>query len=480
MKELQKGERLELAALRSGMSETTAARYRDGAAVKGQREARQYRTRPSPFARVWPEIETMLEQSPGLEAKTIFELLGERGDLDLQPGQLRTLQRHIRVWRGKHGPQKEVMFPQEHRPGEAAQSDFTWMNELGITIGGEQFDHLCYHFVLPYSNWEWVMVCFAESYETLTEGFQRAVHDLGGVPRKSRTDNLSAATHKLTGGGREFNERYTQFLAYYGCKPDRNTPGRGHENGDVEQAHHRFKRAVGQALLVRGTRDFADRASYEAFLATIVAARNAKAVGRFGDERRALRPLPAVALESFRRVSVKVTAFSTVHLGANTYSVPSRLIGEYVEARLDAESVEIWYGGERMAAMERLRGRGGRTIDYRHVIWSLVRKPGAFARYRFREALFPSLVFRQAYDALEARLGGRADVEYVRILHLAASTSETQIEQILDELVRNGALENYAQVRALGEPREIAIPECGVIEPDLGVYDALAAVEVEA
>lgn len=480
MKELQSGRTLEDAAVRAGMSEVTARRYRDGAPIRGQREGRQYRTRGNPFAAVWPEITAMLEQGPGLEAKTIFELLESRSDLDLQPGQLRTLQRHIRAWRRATCQEKEVMFPQEHRPGEAAQSDFTSMNDLGVTLGGEAFEHLCYHFVLPYSNWEWAMVCFAESFETLTEGFQRAVTDLGGVPQKSRTDNLSAATHKLRESGRDFNERYQQFLSYYGCKPDRNTPGRGHENGDVEQGHHRFKSAVEQALLVRQSRDFADRARYEAFLATIVAARNAKRLVRLGEERRALRPLPAVALESFRRMSVRVTRFSTVHIAANTYSVPSRWIGEQVEARLAAESIEIWHGGARIAVMERLRGKGNHAVDYRHVIWSLVRKPGAFARYRYRDAMFPSLTFRQAFDALEARLGGRADVEYVRILHLAASTSETGVETILEHLVRDGALESYAQVRELAEPRAITVPESAVIAPDLSVYDQLATAEVNA
>lgn len=130
--------------------------------------------------------------------------------------------------------------------------------------------------------------------------------------------------------------------------------------------------------------------------------------------------------------------------------------------------------------MERLRGKGNHAVDYRHMIWSLVRKPGAFARYRYRDALFPSVAFRQAFDALEARLGGRADVEYVRILHLAASTSETAVEQILAQLVQDGTLESYAQVRELAAPRAITVPESSVIAPDLSVYDTLAAAEVSA
>src|SRR6266508_3843615 len=170
MKELNEGETLERAALKSGMSENTARRYREGGARKGARPPRIYRTRVDPFERVWADGEKMLESAPGLEAKTIFERLLERPEGTFTEGQLRTLQRRVRRWRAQHGPHKEVMFPQEHRPGEYAQSDFTSMNDLGITIDGEQFDHLVYHFVLPYSRWETGMVCFSESFETLIAG----------------------------------------------------------------------------------------------------------------------------------------------------------------------------------------------------------------------------------------------------------------------------------------------------------------------
>jgi hypothetical protein len=417
----------------------------------------------------------MLESAPGLEAKTIFERLLERPEGTFTEGQLRTLQRRVRRWRAQHGPHKEVMFPQEHRPGEYAQSDFTSMNDLGITIDGEQFDHLVYHFVLPYSRWETGMVCFSESFETLIAGFQRAVAELGGVPRKHRTDNLSAATHDLQDGRRAFNERYLGAMAHYGVEADRNTPGRAHENGSVEQAHHRFKRAVEQALLVRGRRDFGDRASYEAFLCEIFAGRNRRRTG-LGDDLRGMKELPPMRIEDFRRERVTVTRFSTIRAADNTYSVNSRLIGEQVDLRLYAETIEVWHGERLVATMERQRGRGNVAIDYRHVVWSLVRKPGAFARYRYREALFPTLTFRHAYDALGERLGSGADIEYVRILHLAASTSETAVEAALEELLGRDELRDYGQVRAAAAPEPIEVPSCVIEPPDLSAYDAITAV----
>ena len=475
MKELNEGETLERAALKSGMSENTGRRYREGAAPKGARPPRTYRTRPDPFGAVWAEVERMLEAAPGLEGKTIFERLRERPDGSFTEGQLRTLQRKIRRWRAEHGPHKEVMFPQEHRPGEYAQSDYTSMNDLEISIGGERFDHLVYHFMLPYSRWETGMVCFSESFETLIAGFQRAAGELGRVPHKHRTDNLTAATHDLKNGGRAFNERYLGAMAHYGVEADRNTPGRAHENGSVEQAHFRFKRAVEQALLVRGTREFADRASYEVFLREIFAGRNKRRTA-LGDDLRGMKELPPMRIEDFRRERVKVTRFSTIRAAENTYSVSSRLIGEQVDLRLYAETIEVWHGQRLVATMERQRGRGNVAIDYRHVIWSLVRKPGAFARYRYREALFPTLTFRRAYDTLGERLGSRADVEYVRILHLAASTSQTAVEAALEELLGRGELRDYAQVRAAAVPEPVEVPSCTIEPPDLSAYDAITAV----
>jgi ribosomal protein S21 len=475
MKRLSEGETLDRAAIKAGMSENTARRYRNGGKGKGSREPRTYRTRADPFEGVWPEVEKMLEAAPGLEAGTILGHLFERPDSAYTEGQLRTLQRRIKRWRAEHGPHKEVMFPQQHRPGEYAQSDFTSMNDLGITIGGETFDHLVYHLVLPYSQWETGMVCFSESFETLIGGFQRAVGELGRVPHKHRTDNLSAATHDLRDGRRAFNERYLGAMAHYGVEADRNTPGRAHENGSVEQAHYRFKRAVEQALLLRGTREFADRASYEAFLREIFAARNKRRLARLGDDLRGMNELPPMRIEDFRRERVTVTRFSTIRAAENTYSVSSRLIGETVDLRLYAESIEVWHGERLAATMERQRGRGNVAVDYRHVIWSLVRKPGAFARYRYREALFPTLTFRRAYDALSEKLGSAADLEYVRILHLAASTSEVAVDRALDELLGRGQLRDYAQVRAAAAPEPIEVPSMAIDPPDLSAYDAITA-----
>jgi hypothetical protein len=364
------------------------------------------------------------------------------------------------------------MFPQVHRPGEYAQSDFTHMGSLGITLNGEPFEHLFYHCVLPYSNWETGMICLSESFEALIAGVQAAVWELGRVPAIHRTDNLSAATHDLREGGRTFTERYRQVLEHYGMQPDANTPGRGHENGDVEQAHHRFKRAVEQALLLRGQRDFDSQAHYAQFLRTLLAGRNRGRQAALQEELPHMQALPATRLEDFRVLQVVVNRFSLIRVGHNVYSVASRLIGETVEVRVYPERLEVRYAGDAVATIDRLPGRGQAAIDYRHLIGSLVRKPGAFARYRYQASLFPTVTFRQAYDALMARLGSRADVEYVRLLQLAAHTSECAVERTLRQLLESGTRWDATHVKACVQPEAIAVPPCTVMQPDLSIYDA--------
>src|SRR5919199_323265 len=275
--ERAKGRTQEQAAARAGMSVRTARSYERRARLPSQlKQPRTYRPRPDPFADDWPWVAAQLERDPALQGQTLFGLLCERQPGRYQAGQLRTLQRQIASWRAQFGPEREVIFPQVHEPGEAAQSDFTHMTSLGVTLGGLPFPHLVFHLVLVYSNVEAVQICFSESFESLVEGFETCLWQIGGVPRQHRTDHLSAAIHPLDTDGRaQAKERYRLLMAHYGLEPTTNNRGVAHENGDVEQEHRRFKEAVDQALRARGSRDFADRAAYERFLAELVRRRNA-------------------------------------------------------------------------------------------------------------------------------------------------------------------------------------------------------------
>src|SRR3990172_859276 len=427
------------AAAKAGMGEKAARKYlRSGLLPSQMKKPRDWRTREDPFVDVWPEAEALIKEEPKLEALTVFQELQRCHPGEFQDGQLRTFQRRVRVWRGLYGPDLEVFFPQIHQPGIQGQSDFTSMNSLDITLGGLFFPHLLYHFVLPYSNHEYVETCFSESFESLSTGLQNALWSIGRGPvGHHRTDNLSAATFKGE-ERREFTESYMALMRHYGMTPTKNQPRKSNENGDVEQAHYRIKERVDQALLLRGSRDFAVRGEYDDFLRKIFGERNLGRNKRLQEELAVMKPLPSHRLNDFREYAVPVSSWSTVQVAHNTYSVPSRLMRYEVTARLHAERVELYFAGQCVAEMGRLRGRGKARIDYRHVIGSLVRKPGAFENYRYREEMFPSTVFRQAYDQLVNDDSRHASRRYLEILEWAALNSEAAMECSLRQLLDAG------------------------------------------
>jgi len=476
MKLTPKAKTLASAAAKAGMDEKTARKYRQLGQLPSTLKAEHlWRTRPDPFAEVWGPIEQHLELNPGLEAKTLFADLQRRHPGRFADGQLRTLQRRIKSWRAVHGPSKEVFFAQVHRPGQLCQSDFTHMSKLGVTIQGQPFDHLIYHFVLTYSNWETGTICFSESFESLSEGLQDALWELGGVPTAHRTDRLSVAVQK-TDHPDEFTRRYAGLLGHYHLEGQKTQASRPNENGDIEQRHYRFKRALDQALMLRGSRDFASRDDYAGFLRQLFDQLNAGRRARWAEELKVLGGLPAQRLDACKRLDVRVGQGSTIRVNHNTYSVDSRLIGEQVHVRLYVEHLEIWYSQRLLETIPRLRGEGKHHIQYRHVIDGLVRKPGAFAHYRYREDLFPSSHFRLAFDALRRRYGeARASKEYLSILHRAALESERAVEEALGRLIDQGEPISDAAVAGLLEAGDAKpkIREVAIAAIDLTAYDQI-------
>jgi hypothetical protein len=476
------GKTLEAAATAAGMSERSARKWQHGAVPSATKSPRDWRTRPDPFADVWAtEIEPRLatDTEGKLEAKTIFDDLVKRRPDAFEAGQLRTLQRRIREWRAVQGPNKEVFFPQEHAPGRMGSFDFTHCTELGVTIAGAAFVHMFFEFVLAFSGLRFVRLAFGETFEALLAGLQGGLFAARGVPEIVRMDNLSAATHELVQtGGRALTARFAAVVDHYGFRASRIQAGEGHENGVAEKAHHLLKNAIDQALRLRSSREFPTVEAYVTFVEQLVEEKfHAGREDKIAQERAALQPLPAMKLPEYTRVLVVVRGWSTINVGGRIYSVPSRLIGREVEARIHPDVVEVRLPGvdKPIETMTRLRGAETHAINYRHVIWSLVKKPGAFAAYRYREDLFPTLVFRRVYDAIRDRRGDRADVEYVRILHLAASTTQSAVEDALQMLLERGEPFDYAAVKAISQPDRPLIPEVHIGVPDLTTYDALLA-----
>ncbi len=475
MEELSRHGQMEKASLRAGMDRKTGRKYaREGKLPSELKKARDWRTRPDPFEEDWHEIRARLMEAPELEAKALFDELMERRPGRYEPGQLRTLQRRMRRWRGQEGPERRVFLAQEHRPGEAMQTDFTSGNELEVTIGGEAYGHLLCHPVLPYSNWEWVTVCRSESMTALRRGVQAALFRLGRVPEHHQTDNSTAATHDLSTGKRGFNAEYRALMGHLGMQPRTTQVGEKEQNGDVEALNGALKRRIKQHLLLRGSREFASVGEYEVFLQGIVEKANGGRQKRVNEELDVMKPLRCERLPDWNREEVTVTEWGTIRVKKNTYSVPSRLKGQRVEVRVYDERLEVYYAGSLQLSVERLVGSGGKRINYRHIIWSLVKQPGGFERYRYREELFPGAVFRQAYDALQKeRPGFKGDLEYVRVLHLAAATMESQVAEALGALLSEGAVPLYEAVRSRVSPGKTEVPDVKAPEVDLASYDEL-------
>lgn len=476
IKLMNSGKSLSIAAKKNGLCENTARKYLKLKKLPTQAESlHDWRTHPDAFSDVWDELLRFLKNYPRLKAKTLFSYLQRQYPGRFADGQLRTLQRRLKFWRATEGPAKEIFFPQEHHPGRLSESDFTRMGKVGVTIQGQPFNHMIYHFVLPYSNWETGTICFSESFESFCVGFQNALWQLSGVTEKHRTDSLSAAVNNLS-EKKDFTQRYEALQKHYGVQGFKINVGEAQENGDVEQRHYRFKDEVEQALMLRGSYDFESREAYESFLQEMFTQLNMGREKLFAEELRVLRPLPPIRLEDFKRIEgVRVSKFSTIRILNKIYSVHSRLRDELVNVRAYADHLEVWYGQKKVARLPRLRGQKKFHIKYQDVIDWLVRKPGAFANYLYQSDLFPTSRFRIAYDILQEQKPAIADKEYLNILYLAAYESEDGVDRILETLIDTGQDINADFVETLLErdttPETVRDP---VVENvNLETYDTL-------
>ena len=477
MEEMAKHGKIGRASMMSGMDRKTGRKYvKSGQFPSHTKKERDYRTREDPFGKDWPLIRSMLKEAPALEGNALFEWLMEQNPGCYEPGQVRTFQRRVKQWRALEGPNNEIFFAQDHHPGEAMQTDFTNCNKLKVTICGEAFDHLLCHPVLPYSNWEWVSVCRSESMMALRRGMQDALFQLGRVPKYHQTDNSTAATHDLRSGKRAFNEEYKDLVKHLGMIPRTIGVGKSNQNGDVESLNNALKKRIKQHLLLRGSRDFESTKAYEEWLRKEVLVRtNGIRATKINEELAVMKELSVNRLREYKEEVVRVSRESTIRVMYNTYSVPSRLIRERVKVRAFDDRVEVFYGNKFQLKVERILGRHKHKIDYRHIIWSLVSKPGAFPRYRYREELFPSLVFRRAYDVLCEKLGNGydADLNYLRILHQAAAVSETDVEIALELMLAENKVPLADRVKEIVQPRAPEVPKMPPLKANLGEYDDL-------
>ena len=473
------------AAAKAGFSTATGYRIESDPRLPSQRKAPRGRRRPDPLAEIWDaEIVPILKAAPGIRAIAVFEEMRRRHP-ELNPNIRRTLERRMRGWRAVEGPEQDVIFRQVHEPGRLGLSDFTDMNELGVTVAGAVLLHRLYHFRLAFSGFEHAhVVVGGESFVALAEGLQNALWTLGGAPHEHRSDSLSAAFRNLDRSAEEdLTRRYETLMQHYGMTPSRNNPGLAHENGAIESAHGHLKRAIDDALLLRGSRDFEDLASYRRFVDEIVGRRNAHNRKRIEVERETLKPLPKRRTADYEEKIVTVTSSGGFILRRVFYTAPSRLIGHRLRVRLYDDRLDCFLGSTLVATLKRGRPvsdvKGGHVVDYRHVIHALRKKPMALSTLAYRDQLFPHAAFRKAFEVLRISDGDkRACKITVELLALAHERGcEAELAQAIDATLHSGKPLDLAILRErFGPSAASATPAVTVTLAPLCAYDGLAVV----
>lgn len=467
----------------AGFSEASGSRIETGKHQPASRKEPQSRTRTDPLAEVWEqELEPLLRRDPRLTPTTLYEYLVERypGQYDRQK---RTLQRRVQEWKALHGNPKQVMFEIRHEPGRMGLSDFTSLKQVSITINGEPFEHLLYHYRLAYSGWQYVQaIQGGESFVALSEGLQNALHACGGVPQQHRTDSLTAAYRNVRGQRRKaLTQFYEELCGHYGLTPTRNNLGVAHENGSVESSHGHFKHRLRQQLYLRGSCDFASVAAYQSFLEEVVEGLNRLHTDKFAAEKSYLRPLPRYRYADYEELAVRVTCHSSITVRCVLYTVPSRLIGHRLTVHLHHDRLVGYLGRHPVVELPRVRVPSGvkkrraRCINYRHVIDSLRRKPRAFLYCTWQQDLLPGdrwrSLWQQLQDAFEADKAARMVVE---ALYLAATLDkEMAVADYLEAQLQKGTLTLAGLQQQFDWVRQAAIPALEVRQHSLSDYDQL-------
>src|SRR6266403_3509427 len=474
-----------IAAAKSGFSKATAYRIEDDPRLPSQKKAPRSRRRPDPLAEVWDgEIVPILRSAPGIRAIAVLEEIRRRHP-EIAPGIRRTLERRMRTWRALVGPEQDVIFRQEHEPGRLGLSDFTDTSALGVTVAGVVLGHRLYHFRLAFSGFEHAHVVLGgESFVALAEGLQNALWALGGVPEQHRSDSLSAAFRNLDREAQEdLTRRYEELCAHYGMTPSRNNRGVAHENGAIESSHGHLKKGLGDELLLRGSRDFADLAAYRRFIDEVVGRRNARNRKRIEIERAALKPLPERRTTDYEEARVLVASSGGFILRRVFYSVPSRLIGHRLNVHLYDDRLDCFLGSTRLLTLRRGRppqgsGKHGHVVDYHHVIHALRRKPMALLNLVYRDQLFPRRAYARAFEALLAKVSEKqACRTMVGLLALAHERAcEAALARAVDAGLDAGVLPDLARLRDRFKPDRAAIPHVAVALVPLSAYDELVSV----
>lgn len=472
------------AAAKAGFSTASGYRIEADPRLPSRKKAPRGRRRPDPLAALWEsEIVPILIAAPGIRAIAVLEELRRRHP-EIGSGIRRTLERRMRSWRALAGPERDVIFRQEHPPGQLGLSDFTDTSALAITIAGEKLAHRLYHFRLAFSGFAHAeIVLGGESFVALAAGLQNALWALGGVPQGHRSDSLSAAFRNLAADAKEdLTQRYAALMRHYNMQPSRNNVGVAHENGSIESPHGHLKAALRDALLLRGHRDFDDLNAYRRFVDEVVGHTNARNRKRIELERPALAPLPRRRTADYEAKIVTVTSSGGFILRRVFYTVPSRLIGHRLRVHLHDDRIVCFLGATEVATLRRgqpiSEHKGAHVVDYRHIIHALRKKPMALLHLVYRDQLFPRPAYARAFEALRIEIGDkRACKITVALLALAHERAcEADLAEAITAELEAGRLPDPDALRARFQSDIAVVPFVSVVLAPLSTYDELVVV----
>ena len=472
------------AAARAEISVSSAYRA-DKGKLTGDKKIRTWKTRKDPFDEAWErEIAPKLQAHPNLLAISILENLQSKYPKEYPDKLLRTLQRRVKKWKAVHGPEKDVIFRQEHIPGRMGISDFTMLKNLEITISGKVFEHILYHFRLSYSGWSFLKVVQGgESCSALLEGLQEALWRLGGSPKEHRTDSLSAAYKNLKKETVEdLTKKYSEFCTHYKMTPTRNNKGVSHENGSIESPHGHIKKRIAQALIFRGSNNFDTIELYQSWLDTVVLAHNRRNAKELEFERGHLQKLPLYKTTDFSEAVVRVNSSSTIVIKKITYSVPSRLCGEILRAHIYTDRIKLYLGSDKILEVKRAyvdkKNTKNKVIDYKHIIHALNKKPQAFRYSLIRDDLLPNEKYKNIWDYVDKEMKPRLACKYiVKVLSIACKYDcEDDLGDYIIKEIKKNKIITVTELEQKYKKKDIEFPDIKVLQHSLSEYDKMLEV----
>lgn len=441
-----------------GVSRNTVRRYLKGAPVGEMKQV----DRPRPaFEKAQARMDALLAESPRwtegkqrLTATRLHRMLAAEG---IQVG-VTLVKDYVREWKRRRA---EVFVPLVYRPGDLGEVDFF---EVLVTIAGKRRKAWMFLIRAMASGRDFAWLFPRQDQTCFLEGHVRAFAHFGGVLQRLAYDNLKAAVAKLAGSERELSSRFAALANHYLFEPCFARPRTGHDKGGVES---RGKSIRWQHLVPIPEGDSLDAVS-RTLLARLdaQAAEKRDASGKtvlelFADEQRALLPLPAQPFQAAATRHAGVSRRALVQLEGGAYSVWSRWAGLDVTAYVGVDTVELVGPDDRVVHPRVAFGQ--RSVDYRHYLPELVKKPQALRQVA--EELIPRLgetYARTWRHLVEVHGPKQAARVFAQVLRVAQERGEGDVARLLEEAISTGepvhlailprVPENTVTLEALPEP----------------------------